>query len=214
MQLDYTEAERLYASQNLGQPLGLGDRPGLLVVDFQLGFTDVSSPIGSDMTPALSATANLLQVARKAGIPVWYTVVGYQPGLVDAGVWKEKYPRLDALQLGTKAVDVDPMVAPEDDETVVEKKFASAFFGTALQTMLVASGIDSLIVTGCTTSGCIRATVVDGMQLGYRMVVAEDCCADRDEAPHQANLFDMRTKYADVVQSEYLIARIETVARV
>jgi nicotinamidase-related amidase len=201
MQLDFSRAEALYAGQELGRPVGLGKRPALLVVDFELGFTDPTSPIGGDMTEAVQATAGLLEVCRAASVPVWYTVVGYRPGLADAGVWPLKYPRLDTLEVGTRWVEVDPRVAPRESEVVVLKQYASAFFGTSLGSMLTAARIDSLVVTGCTTSGCIRATVVDAMQLGYRVVVAEDCCADRDDAPHRANLFDIRTKYADVLSS-------------
>lgn len=205
MQLDYSRAEALYADQDLGQTMGLGERPGLVVVDFQLGFTDPVSPIGGDMTEAVQATARLLEVCRTAGVPVWFTVVGYQSGLADAGVWPLKYPRLDTLQVGTSWVDVDPRVAPRESEAVIRKQYASAFFGTSFSSMLTAAGVDSLIVTGCTTSGCVRATVVDAVAHGYRVVVAEDCCADRDEAPHQANLFDIRTKYADVVPSSKVV---------
>jgi maleamate amidohydrolase len=201
MQLDYSRAEALYAGQDLGRTMGLGERPALVVVDFQLGFTDPASPIGSDMTGAVQATAGLLEVCRGAGVPVWFTVCGYQPDLADAGVWPLKYPRLDTLQVGTPWVDVDPRVAPRQSEVVIRKQYASAFFGTSLGSMLTAAGVDSLIVAGCTTSGCIRATVVDAVAHGYRVVVPEDCCADRDEAPHQANLFDIRTKYADVLPS-------------
>jgi maleamate amidohydrolase len=164
------------------------------------------------MSPAIEATAHLLAAARTAGVPVWYTVVGYRADLADAGVWPLKYPRLSALRVGTPAVEVDPRLAPSDVDVVVLKQYASAFFGTSLQSMLTAARIDSLIVTGCTTSGCVRATVVDGMQLGYRMVVAEDCCADRDPAPHHANLFDMRTKYADVVPSSQVIESLSVAA--
>lgn len=205
MQLDYSRAEALYAGQDLGQIMGLGARPGLVVVDFQLGFTDPASPIGGDMSDALQATAALLAACRAASVPVWFTVVSYQPGLADAGVWPLKYPRLDTLQAGSRWVDVDPRVAPGESEVVVRKQYPSAFFGTSFGSMLTAAGVDSLIVAGCTTSGCIRATVVDAVSYGYRVTVAEDCCADRDEGPHLANLFDIRTKYADVEPSSKLI---------
>jgi maleamate amidohydrolase len=209
VQLDFTRAEALYAGQDLGQEVGLGERPALVVVDFQRGFTDPTiSPIGTDMPEVLEAGAALIEAARAAAVPVFYTVVGYRQDLADAGVWPLKYPRLDALLVGTPAVQVDPRVAPRGSEVVVLKQYASAFFGTSLQSMLAANRIDSLIVIGTTTSGCVRATVVDGMQLGYRVVVAEDCCADRDEAPHLANLFDMRTKYADVAPSSRVIEQL------
>jgi maleamate amidohydrolase len=213
MNLDYSNAEALYANQDLGQRMGLGERPALLVVDFQLGFTDPASPIGGDMSEALEAAAAVLAAARAAAVPVWYTVVGYRPDLADAGVWPLKYPRLSALRADTSAVEVDPRVKPEGSEPVILKQYASSFFGTSLQSMLVAQRIDSLIVTGCTTSGCVRATVVDAMQLGYRTVVVEDGCADRDEAPHRANLFDMRTKYADVVMSAEVIRDLAALNR-
>jgi nicotinamidase-related amidase len=130
MYLDYTRAEALYASQRLGQEIGLGERPGLLVVDFQLGFTDPASPIGTDMSAAIDATGTLLAAARTTAVPVWYTVVGYRPDLADAGVWPLKYPRLDTLRRDTPAVQVDPRVAPSDADVVIVKQYASAFFGT------------------------------------------------------------------------------------
>jgi nicotinamidase-related amidase len=209
MLLDFSKAAEIYAKQQIGATAGIGDRPALLVVDFVYGFTDPESPIGSDMSSAVEATQSLLPVARKAGVPIVYTIHGYRPDMADAGVWPRKYPSLSVLQMGTRWTEIDARVEPRPEDLVIVKQYPSAFFGTTLHSTLVAGGIDSLIVTGTTTSGCIRGTVVDGMQHGYRVFVPEECVADRDEAPHRANLFDMGTKYADVGTLETVVEHLE-----
>jgi maleamate amidohydrolase len=209
MLLDFSKAAALYEQQQIGAEMGLGERPAVLVIDFTCGFTKPDSPIGVDMASAVEATARLLAVARSKGLPIIYTVNGYRPDLSDAGVWPDKFPSLKHLILGTRWTEIDERITPEPGDVVIEKQFPSAFFGTTLHTLLTARHVDSVIVTGTTTSGCIRATAVDALQHGFRTFVPEDCVADRDEAPHRANLLDLASKYADVGPLEELLRRLE-----
>jgi nicotinamidase-related amidase len=126
----------------------------------------------------------------------------------DAGVWFEKFPSLDNLREGNRDVELDGRLGRLPNERLVVKKYASAFFGTALASELIALGVDTLIVTGATTSGCVRATVVDALQNGFRAIVPEECVGDRAEAPHRSNLFDMGSKYADVMPVEEVLGKI------
>jgi nicotinamidase-related amidase len=146
----------------------------------------------------LDATADLRAAVRAHDLPRYFTTVAYEESYGDAGVFIEKVPALRELRLGTEAVAVDDRVAPVGDERVILKKYASAFFGTDLATELVTDRADTLVLAGVTTSGCIRATAVDGMQHGYRVVVPEAAVGDRAEGPHRANLFDIDAKYGDV----------------
>lgn len=205
MIVDYSGIADLYQRQGIGRPMKMGSRPAVLVIDFTEGFTSPDSPMGVDMSDAVLATARLLEVARSRALPIIYTVNGYRPDLADAGIWPEKFPSLDTLVLGTRWTQIDPRIAPAPDDLVIEKQYPSAFFGTTLASSLIARGIDSLIITGTTTSGCIRATTVDALQHGYRAYVPEDCVADRHEAPHRANLFDLNAKYANVGTLETLL---------
>ena len=199
MQLDYTRAAELYRASGMGGSVGIGERPAVLVVDFTYGFTDPHSQLGCDMTEAVLATRALLDAARPAGVSIYFTVNGFRDDLRDAGVWKEKFPGIHHLRLGDRSTELDERLGAQDHDPVVVKAYPSAFFGTPLQSMLVAERVDSIVVCGTTTSGCVRATAVDALQHGYRVVIPEECVADRDPAPHHANLFDLRTKYADVV---------------
>lgn len=135
---------------------------------------------------------------------------GYRPDLSDAGVWAEKFPSLDTLTFGSRWVRIDERVQPRDEDLVLEKQYPSAFFGTTLTSNLTARRIDSLVITGTTTSGCIRATTVDALQHGYRTFVPENCVADRHDAPHRANLFDLNAKYANVGALDELLSSWES----
>jgi maleamate amidohydrolase len=212
MILDFSKAAHLYEQQKIGREMQLGDRPAVIVTDFIYGFTDPNSPIGTNMDVAVGNTKRLLETIRGFQLPIFYTVHGYRADMRDAGIWPKKYPSLNTLIIGSRWTEIDDRVEPQSDEVVLVKQYPSAFFGTSLQSMLVASQIDSLIITGCTTSGCVRASVIDGIQHGFRVFVPEDCVADRDEAPHRANLFDIGTKYADVGSSEALITRLNKAA--
>lgn len=206
MIVDYTGIAELYERQGIGRPMQMGERPAVLVIDFTEGFTSPDSPMGVDMSSAVLATAQLLEAARRRGYPIIFTVNGYRSDLADAGIWPEKFPSLDTLVFGSRWVRIDERISPLASDVVIEKQYPSAFFGTTLSSTLTARGIDSLIITGTTTSGCIRATTVDALQHGYRAYVPEDCVADRHEAPHRANLFDLNAKYANVGSLAALLA--------
>jgi maleamate amidohydrolase len=193
--------------------VGLGRRPALIVVDVNRGFTDPASPLVCDLDGVVAAIDRLLDVGRAAGIPVVYTTVSYdEGGRQTAAAFIDKIPALLTLEAGTRWVDIDPRIAPRDDEPVLNKLFASAFFGTALSSFLTANGCDSLIVTGASTSGCVRATVVDAIQHGYRPIVPREAVGDRNPDAHAANLYDIETKYGDVVSVDDLIAQLEELA--
>jgi nicotinamidase-related amidase len=189
----------------------MGERPAVLVVDFSCGFTDPECALGSDLTTEVEATRRLLDTARAKGLPVIFTTIGYEPSLRDGGLWLQKVPSLGELQVGGRWVEIDPRLEPREDETIVLKKGASAFFGTNLVAILVAQGIDSVILCGATTSGCIRATAIDLLQYGFPTLVPRECVGDRAQSPHDANLFDIQAKYADVVSLEDALAYVESV---
>jgi maleamate amidohydrolase len=206
------EARRVYAAARLGQAVGMGERPAVLVVDFSCGFTDPECALGSDLTAEVEATRRLLDAARAKGLPVIFTTIGYEPSLKDGGLWLQKVPTLGDLQVGGRWVEIDPRLEPREDETIVLKKGASAFFGTNLAAILVTQRIDSVVLCGATTSGCIRATAIDLLQYGFPAMVPRECVGDRAQAPHEANLFDIQAKYADVVSLDDALAYVESVA--
>ena len=205
------KAKQVYAAARLGQAVTLGSRPAVLVVDFSCGFTDPDCTLGSDLTPQVEATRRLLDAARAKGLPVIFTTIGYEPSLRDGGLWLQKVPSLGDLQVGGRWVEIDTRLDPREDETIVLKKGASAFFGTNLASILISQGVDSVILCGATTSGCIRATAIDLLQYGYPTLVPSDCVGDRAQAPHEANLFDIQAKYADVVSLEDALDYVERV---
>ena len=206
------QARSVYTAARLGQAVTMGERPAVLVVDFSCGFTDPDCALGSDLSNEVDATRRLLDVARDRGVPVIFTTIGYGPSLKDGGLWFQKVPALGDLQVGGRWVEIDPRLEPRDDETIVLKKGASAFFGTNLAAILVSQGIDSVVLCGATTSGCIRATAIDLLQHGFPTLVPRECVGDRAQAPHEANLFDIQAKYADVVSLEDALAYVGSVA--
>lgn len=205
------EARQIYAKARLGESVTMGSRPAVLVVDFSCGFTDPECALGSDLTPQVEATSRLLDAAREKGLPAIFTTIGFEPSLKDGGLWLQKVPSLGDLQLGGHWVEIDPRLAPRPDETVIVKKGASAFFGTNLAAILISQGIDSTILCGATTSGCVRATAIDLLQYGYPTLVPRECVGDRAQAPHDANMFDIQAKYADVVSLEEALAYVASV---
>jgi nicotinamidase-related amidase len=178
--------------------VGLGRRPALILVDMVRGFTDPGCPLGSDCPAVVAANARLLALFRERELPVFFTTVIYR-NETQASVFRARLPALNVLTPDSPWVDIDPALVPVSGETVIEKQWASAFFATDLDARLHAAGADSLVVTGLTTSGCVRATVVDGLQHNYPVVVPREAVGDRNAEAHQANLFDMNAKYADVV---------------
>jgi maleamate amidohydrolase len=204
-------AREVYDKARLGESVILGSRPAVLVVDFSCGFTDPACTLGSELTAEVEATKRLLDVARAKGLPVIFTTIGFEPSLKDGGLWLQKVPALGDLQIGGRWVEIDARLEPREDETIVLKKGASAFFGTNLAAVLVTQQVDSVILCGATTSGCIRATAIDLLQYGWPTLVPRECVGDRAKAPHEANLFDIQAKYADVVPLEDALAYLETV---
>jgi nicotinamidase-related amidase len=188
----------------------MGSRAAILVVDFQRGFVDPEIPGGADFSRAIAETRRLLDAARAAGVPIIFTRVAYRPAdMQKARVFLEKIPSLRFVRAGSPNVELDSRLGRERGERVVTKQFASSFHGTRLRSMLKAEGVDSVVVCGCTTSGCVRATVVDALQHGFRPLVPEECVADIDSEPHRANLFDIDAKYGDVVSTDEVIGLIE-----
>jgi nicotinamidase-related amidase len=194
-----------YRAKGLGDLVGFGERPAIAVVDFINAFTDPASPLGSTLDAEVAATRRVLDAARRRGVPVVFTTVAYDPALREAGVFVRKLPALKVLVRGSDAVRVDARLGMQPDEFLIVKHYASAFFGTSLASFLTAQGVDTLIVTGCTTSGCVRATVVDALQHGFRAIVPRQCVGDRLALAHEANLFDMHAKYGDVVDVQEVL---------
>ena len=202
--------DALFAASGFGRRAGAGERPALVVVDLVNGFTDPESPLWCDADDAVAATARLLEAARASGAPVAFTIVEYdEAGARVAAAFLAKVPSLMTLAPGTRWPLVDARIAPRPDEPVLTKLFASAFFGTPLAAMLAAHGADTVIVCGASTSGCVRATVVDALQNGYRVLVPREAVADRASGPHDAALFDIDAKYGDVVAVDDALALLE-----
>lgn len=189
------------------QSIGLGARPALVLVDLIRGFTDPACPLGSACDPVVEANAALLAAFRAAGLPVYFTTVVYR-GDDQARVFRSRIQALNLLTPDSHWIEVDPRLAPRSDEPVIEKQWASSFFGTDLAERLSDSAADSLVVTGLTTSGCVRATVVDGLQHDYPVVVPREAVGDRNPDAHAANLFDMHAKYADVMGLDAVLAEL------
>ena len=186
--------------EGFGGRSGFGRRPALVVIDMTLGFTDPESPLACDLEGPISEIQKLLDAARRAGIPIAFTTVAYRGSdKLTAAAFIDKVPALLTLEAGTRWAEIDPRIAPRETEPVLNKLFASGFFGTGLSSLLTAAGVDTLIITGASTSGCVRATAVDALQYGFRPVVPREAVGDRNEQAHEANLYDVDAKYGDVV---------------
>jgi maleamate amidohydrolase len=197
---DWQRSTRLdYERKGFAARSGYGKSPILLVVDFINGFTDPKSPLGGDFASELNATRQLQDAFRRARLPIAYTTIGYAPDLHDGGLFVKKVPSLAILQRGSRLVEQDERLAPRPDERIIEKQYASAFFGTVLDGHLRSLGVDTVVMAGCTTSGCIRASAIDSLQYGFHTIVVREAVGDRAIGPHEANLFDIDAKYADVV---------------
>jgi nicotinamidase-related amidase len=187
--------------------LALGQRPALVVIDMVRAYTEPGSPLyaGDSMPGVVATIAGLVDEARALGIPVIWTVVAYQAGGVDGGVFYKKVPALAVFADDGPLTNIAEPLKPAPDEIVITKQYASSFFGTSLAATLTAAGVDSLVLTGVSTSGCVRATAVDGCQHGFITVVARDGVGDRRPEPHEANLFDIQAKYGEVLDSDAVL---------
>lgn len=190
--------------------VGFGSRPALLLIDFCQAYFEPGNALYSEVDEALASALRVRAAARAAGVPVILTNVVYHPSGFDGGRFFEKAMPLKNFLKGSPMGAWGPGLAPFDDELVISKQYPSAFFGTSLASTLTAAGVDSVILTGLTTSGCIRASCIDSMSHGFKTAVVADACGDRHAAPHDANLFDMNAKYADVVSEAETIAFLES----
>jgi nicotinamidase-related amidase len=203
-----------YAAGGFGLALRPGRRPALLMVDFVRAYLLQGSPLYAGAEPARAAAQALLEAARRARIPVVHTNVRYQPGGRDGGVFFRKVPALRCFEAGADpelaafAVGLEPLAG----ETVITKQYASAFFGTTLAPTLTALGVDTLLIAGVSTSGCVRASAVDACQHGFIPLVVREAVGDRHPAPHEANLFDLQAKYAEVVGLELAVEYLQRIA--
>jgi nicotinamidase-related amidase len=205
-------AHDVYEERGFGGRQGMGAAPAVVVVDFIEGFTNPASRLACDADAAVAATARLLAAARAAAVPVVYTTVCYSDDdLERAAMFVAKAPALATLRPGSPWVEVDARLERRPDEPVLVKLFASAFFGTPLDEQLRAAGCDTVIVTGASTSGCVRATAVDALQHGYRVLVPREAVADRAPDAHACSLLDIDAKYGDVGSVDEAIAEIATV---
>lgn len=197
------------AQEIWGRRLGFGRAPLVLVVDLERAFTEPPRPLASDATTVIAASNRLIGAARDAGIPVLFTTVGYErDDLGDAGLWARKIGGQSDLRLGSDGVEIDPRMDRDPADSVLVKKYASCFFGTDLSSRLTSGGIDTVIICGLTTSGCIRATAVDAIQHGFRPIIAREAVGDRWPKAHDQALSDLDAKYADVMDLEAVLREI------
>jgi maleamate amidohydrolase len=197
-----------YQEAGYGQGrVGFGEQPALIVVDFQKAFTSKESPLGGSpyIISAVAKTKELIAAAREADIPIIYTVVGYRADQQDMGLWPAKVRTLANVTLGSRWVEIDDELTVLDEDIVLVKKMPSAFFNTDLTNILIKKRIDTVIIAGCTTSGCVRATAVDSFSYGFRTIVAVECVGDQGLEPHRANLFDINNRYGDIVKNEEIV---------
>jgi nicotinamidase-related amidase len=192
----------VYARAGFGAAVPRGERPAIVVVDLTNGFTDPDAPTGADLGSVVAATSALVEAGRPAGVPVVFTTIAYTQAEADgdAVAWLIKAPGMRALREGSAAVAPDPRLPVEPTDHLITKKGASAFFGTGLAALLTGLRVDTVLVCGATTSGCVRATAVDAVQSGFGVMVPRACVGDRAPGPHEANLFDIQAKYGDVIE--------------
>ena len=202
-----------YARAGYHHRLGFGRRPALVLIDFVQAYFEPGSPLYAGIEDCFAAALRVLAAARAVGILRVFTNVVYRPGGIDGGIFYRKVPALACMEQGNPLGGWPRGLVPQPDELVISKQYPSAFFGTSLAATLTASGVDTLIITGITTSGCVRATCVDTISHGFIPIVVREAVGDRAAAPHEANLYDMSAKYADVIGEAEAIAALRGIAR-
>jgi maleamate amidohydrolase len=186
--------------------IGFGERPCVLVIDFIEAYTQKGAAFfGQGVVDAVEQTVDLLAAARRAKVPVIYTRVLYHPSGMDGGLFVRKVPALRKLVAGEPLAEIDHRIPPAPEDLVIVKNYPSCFIGTTLASTLTGLGVDTLVLTGCSTSGCVRAAAIDAIQYGYRVIVPRECVGDRHDGPHEANLFDINAKYGDVLPKSEVI---------
>jgi nicotinamidase-related amidase len=202
------EVHQRYRANGLAGRLRAGSRPAVVVVDLQTGFTDPQCGPGFDLDAVVAHTARLITTARHRGIPVYFTAIAFTDAQANSSVWLSKMPVLSVLRAESGWERIDPRLAPLEGEPVVVKQAASAFAGTDLAAQLKRAGVDTVVLCGATTSGCVRATAVDACALELPTFVIRDCVGDREQRPHDGALLDMDAKYADVVSLDEALTMI------
>jgi maleamate amidohydrolase len=204
-----------FLQRGFGQKLGFGQKPALIIVDMANAFTDPTMPLGSNLDKQIAAIQQLLDAAHDRGAPVIFSTVSYEDeNLKDAGIFGMKQKGSASLRAGTEGVQIDPRLDFRPGDSLLVKKYASCFFGTDLISRLLVRGADTLIIMGCTTSGCVRATAVDACQNGFRPMVVQEAVGDRSKAAHDQSLFDLNAKYADVVSLEETLQYLSSLCAV
>jgi maleamate amidohydrolase len=204
--------EDLFKERGFGLKIGFGQRPAVIVIDMVKAFTDPNRMLGADLDRQVEAIRPLLDAAHERGFPVLFSTVRYDDAeLRDAGIWELKMKGLATLKADTDGWEVDPRLNFSPYDSLLFKKYASCFFGTDLVPRLMSRGVDTLIVTGCTTSGCVRATAVDAVQNGFRPMVVREAVGDRSMPAHEQSLFDLNAKYADVVSLDETLQYLRAV---
>lgn len=198
----------VYQKQGFGQLLGFGATPALVVIDFTVGFADPTVLGGGNIPSAIERTEKVLAAARAASIPVAFSRHVYEKDGSDRGLFNRKAPIINSLTPESRIAQIVPSLTPLPGELILNKRYPSIFFRTDFASWLTIRQVDTLLITGCTTSGCIRASAVDCLCSGFRPIVLADCVGDRATGPHEANLFDLRQKYADVVDSQVVLERL------
>ena len=205
------EDAKFFAARGFGKRIGFGDKPALIVIDYMNAFTDSSMPLGANLDKEIIETNKLIDAAHDQDIPVIYSVVWYdEDGFKDAGIWALKQGGVTTLKAGTPGVELDKRLHRKPQDIVLMKKYASCFYGTDIIARLNSRHVDTLIVSGCTTSGCVRATAVDAVQNGFRPVIAREAVGDRSKAAHDQSLFDLDQKYGDVLGVDEIVTWIRT----
>jgi len=204
-----------YARGGFGKSMPFGQRPALVVIDFVQAYLQPGSPLYAGVEQARADCATLLKSCRAAGIPIVHTNVSFQKGGRDGGVFFRKVPALACFEAGAypELARFADGLEPVPGETVITKQYASAFFGTSLASTLTALGVDTLLIAGVSTSGCVRATGVDACQHGFIPVVVREAVGDRASGPHEANLFDLQAKYAEVAELATVQRYLESLRR-
>ena len=203
--------DAFFKARGFGLRIGFGKRPALLVIDIVKAFTDPERMLGAELGAQIEVTNRLLDAARRPGVPVLFSTVAYEDSnFKDAGVWALKQKGVTTLVASGDGPELDPRLHHRKGDAILGKKYASCFFGTDLVPRLLADGVDTLVMTGCTTSGCVRATAVDALQNGFRPMVVREGVGDRSQLAHDQSLFDLDAKYADVVSTADVLAHFDS----
>ena len=201
-----------FQQRGFGLKIGFGERPALLVIDMLKAFTNPQMMLGANLDNEIEAIKPLIAVAHERDIPVIFSTVIYNDvDLKDAGIWALKMKGVATLRGDSDGVEIDPRLDFRKTDSLLVKKYASCFFGTDLVSRLLSRRVDTLIIVGCTTSGCVRATAVDAVQTGLRPMVVREAVGDRSAAAHEQNLFDLNAKYADVVSLDETLQYLRVV---